>query len=87
MNDRGQATGIANFFLAILVGAIMTWILDEVTSPLVSRMQNQTAATDTVGTTMNDWWVLIFDNQPVMFLLITFFSLIALSVFQRAVLR
>lgn len=87
MDNRGQATGIANFFLSLLVAAVMTWIITEVTSPIVDKMRASTAEGDVVGQQMNEWIVLILDNQPILFLLIAMFSMIALAVFSRAVLR
>lgn len=84
--SRGQVTGaaaIANFALALVVGAIMTWITDAVVSPLLDLEP----ATGYVATQSTDWLQIAVNNQPVMFLFYAFFSLIALAVFEREVLR
>lgn len=85
--DRAQATGIANFFLALLVGAVMTWITTEITNPLMDHAKETTAASDTVGSTATGYISTYLTNVPVLFLFFALFSLLALSVFQREVLR
>lgn len=82
-DTRAQSIGISNFFLALLVGAVMTWIIGAIARPVHSQMEDRTAAGDVVGLTMNDWIGAVIDNQPILFLLIAFFSLIAISIYQR----
>lgn len=84
-DERAQATGIANFFLALLVGAAVSWIQVSVTEPLFSMTSG--AVNDPVAQQSTDWLQLIVTNWPVMALFWAFFSLLALSVFQREVLR
>ena len=84
---RGQATGIGNFILALGVGAILAWIIWLVTEPLFSNAAIQPAANDSVGTTANSWFEAFFANYPIFVLFAAFFSLLALAVFQREVLR
>lgn len=79
--ERAQSVGIANFFLALLVGAILTWIITAVTDPLMASARDR--ATDSVANTALDWSATLFTNFPLMWLLTSFFSLVALSVFQR----
>lgn len=82
-DNRAQSIGIANFFLALLVGAIMTWIIGSIARPIHSKMENSTAQGDVVGQQMNDYIGVVLNNQPVLFLFIAFFSLIVIAIVQR----
>lgn len=85
MDNRGSATGIARFFLALLVGAIVTWIVYEITNPLFSHVKD--SGGDPVQQTATGYLEVFQANLPVIFLLFAFFSLLALAVFQREILR
>lgn len=86
MDDRAQAIGIARFVLALGVGAVVVMILNEVTSPLFEHVEGQTASGDAAatGTQYLQEGVAFV---PVVFLGISFFGLIAYSVYSREVLR
>ena len=85
MDDRAQSIGIARFFLSLVVGAFVTWIVWEITSPLLDKADQTAEHPDAVeGVT---WLSTAVDYLPIMFLGIAFFGLIALSVFQREMLR
>jgi len=86
-DHRGQATGIGNFILALAVGSVLTMILWTVTDPLFNNAAIQPAADDSVGATANGWFESFVSNFPVFVLFAAFFSLLALAVFQREVLR
>lgn len=86
-SDRGQATGISNFLLAIVVGAVMTWIIGRVTDPVLALMDDRLAEGDTVGHTALTYAEAFLQNQPIMFLGIAFFSLLVLSIYQREMAR
>jgi len=81
MDSRAQSIGIARYFLALIVGAVMIWIVDKVTAPVLSGAQNATtnASANQATTWMQDFigWL------PVAFLLLGMFSLIVYSVFIR----
>lgn len=78
------ATGILNGLLALVVGAVLTWLTDAITSPLMDRARE--AGSDPVGTQATGYISTFLTNQPVLFLFYFLFSLLALSVFQREVL-
>lgn len=85
MDTRAQSIGIARYFLALGVGAIMFWILELVTTPLLNRAStttnNQTAnqATSWLSEAIS-WW-------PMMLLILSFIGLIVYSVFVRERVR
>lgn len=85
MDTRAQSIGIARYFLALAVGAIMFWILELVTTPLLNRASttttNQTAnqATSWLSEAIS-WW-------PMMLLILSFVGLIVYSVFVRERVR
>lgn len=80
---RASATGISNFFLALLVGAIMSFLVSTIAEPLFDHVGDRTAATDEVGPQATIWLETVVTHQPTLFLIIAFFSLLALAVFQR----
>lgn len=84
-DTRAQATGIANFLLSLLVGAIMAWILQAITNPVFAYADDN--VTDAEAQVTQGWLEAVVGNFPVMVLIIAFVSLIALSVYQREVLR
>lgn len=83
-SERAQAVGIANFLLALVIGAVVSWITTSITDPLISGVKE--TGTDPVATQSTNWIVIYLNNQPVVFLITAFFSLVALSIFQREVL-
>lgn len=87
MDDRAQATGIANFFLALLVGAVMSWIITSITTPLFDHADETVAASDQVGATATNYFKIFITNFPMLFLFFSVFSILALSVYQREFLR
>lgn len=84
-DDRGQATGIANFVLAIVIGAIMTWIIEMLLTFLGPMMESE--ANDPVARTAYDWSTVFLDNTAAIFLFCAVLSLLALSIYQRALIR
>jgi len=85
MNDRAQSIGIARYFLAFIVGAIVYWIADLVSSPILdgayNATQNETARQAT------QWFEQSVSYMPLAMALISFLGMIALSVFYREALR
>lgn len=85
MDDRAQAIGILRMFLALVVGAFVVIIVQEVGNPLLDKAAEQgTDSTSAQGTT---WLQEGVTYMPVLFLMIAFFGLIAYSVYRREVIR
>ena len=85
MDDRAQAVGIARYFLALMVGAVVTWIVWEISIPLLDQSANATNnATAQQGT---EWLRTGINNLPIFFLGVSVFGLVALAVYQREALR
>lgn len=83
MNDRGQATGLGNFVLAIVIGAIMTWIIQMLMTYLGPLMEAE--ANDPTARTAYAWSTAFLDNVAAVFLFTAVLSLLALSIYQRAI--
>lgn len=85
MSDtRGQigSSAIANFLLALVVGAALTWIVSTIATPLLGIQP----ASGPVASQSTDWLQIAITNQPLMFLFFSFFSLLAQGVVEREVL-
>lgn len=82
LDDRGSATATVNFGLALIVGAVASWIIREVTAPILDRADTATAS-DSVGAEAVAYSEAFLGYQPVLFLFTAFFAYIALAVFQR----
>lgn len=85
MDRRAQATGIARFFLGLIVAAVMVWIIGLTADPLLGRASNSTtSSTANQGTTYLqqavDWW-------PIFALLVSVFGLVVLAIYRREVRR
>lgn len=84
-DDRGDAIGNARLFFSLFVGAIVIWLVSEITTPLFENAKED--GSGQVATQGTMWLQEFGDFLPVMFLLIAFFGIIAYSVFKREVLR
>lgn len=88
MDTRGQggSIGIWRFFLSLIVGAALLMLaLQPVADPLLAGAHNSTTnATFNQGTT---WMQAGVNHMPTIFVLISFFGLIAGGVYWREVLR
>lgn len=84
-DTRGQPIGLGRFFLSLIVGAILIFIVATVTSPILDRARN-TGQTQTAADATS-WFQSAVDLLPIVFLLIAFFGILAVAVFQREVLR
>lgn len=82
--DRASSIGIIRFFLSLIVGAVVTWIVWEVANPILDGARESTTSPEAAQGT--EWFQLLVDNLPITFLMIAFFGLIALATFQRQVL-
>lgn len=84
-DERAQGTAIANFFLALVIAAIVTWILSMAHDHLMPLMQAE--ANDPVANTAVTWSGEVLNNAPAVFVFTAVLSLITLSVYQRALGR
>lgn len=85
MDTRAQgAIGIARLFLALIVGAIVFWIVSLVSDPLLNGSRN--ATTNQTANTATDWLGMGVDYIPVIMLLISFFGVIVGAIYVREVL-
>lgn len=75
-----QSVGIAEFFASLAAGAIVTWVVwAAVDGPLAYA--SGTATNDQVVQS-NEWFQILVDNLPILFLLIASAGGIAWAVFQ-----
>jgi hypothetical protein len=81
MDARAQSIGIARYFLALIVGAIMWFILSETTDPMLDRA-NQTT-TNSTANQATSWFSQGVQWFPIFVLLVSFFGLIVYSIFIR----
>lgn len=86
MDDRGQAIGISHFFLALGVGAVVIWIVKEVTAPLFTHVNGRTE-TGEAAATGTQYLQEGVAYLPVAFVGISFFGLVAYSVYTREAVR
>jgi len=83
MDTRGQTIGFVRFFASLIIGAILSFFAIKVTSPILDRAAEQ--STGTAAAPASNWLSTIGSNLVLVFLLVAFFGLIALAVFQRRV--
>jgi len=85
MDERAQSVGIARYFLALVVGAVIFWIVRRVTTPLLDYSAN--ATTNTTANQGTSWLRTGIENFPIYFLFLSLFGIVALAVYQREALR
>lgn len=84
-DTRAQSIGISRFFLTLIVGAVLFWIASRITTPVLNDAMNATNnATANQGT---EWFRTAINWIPILIVFLALFSIIALAVFQREVLR
>jgi len=84
-DTRGQAIGIMRFFAALVVGAPLAYLAYRVTDPILERAETQAAGTDAAAT--SGWLAAFGEYMVVVFLFVSFFGLVALSLYQREAVR
>lgn len=85
MDNRAMSVGLARFILSLVMGAPILWITFQITDPILSRASNSTSNPDANQAT--DWFGAGIGWLPIAFLLIAFFGVIVLAIFQRELLR
>ncbi len=84
-DTRGQPVGILRFFATLLLGAPLAYFALQVTDPILSRAGESAAGTDAA---MTATWLGEFGTYlVVVFVGISFFGLVVLSLYQREVAR
>jgi hypothetical protein len=85
MHDRAQSVGLARYVLAFIAGAPVIWIVWTITGKILPGAK--TATNSSQANQATTWIQQGIDFMPVFMLLVGFFGLIVLSVFQRELLR
>jgi hypothetical protein len=85
MDTRAQSVGISRFLLSLVVGAFVVWIVQDISSPILGGAANATSNPQANQATV--WFQDAVVWLPLGFLLIAFFGLLVLAIFQREVLR
>lgn len=83
MNDRAQSVGIAVFFLSLIAGAFVIWIVREAGTPILNHASNATA--DPTANAATGWFETFMTYLPAIFLLIAMFGLIVLAIYLRGI--
>jgi len=85
MTDTRAQTGITRFFLSLIVGAMLAYVVGQVVSPLLQQAGEASAGTPAAPATQ--WFATINEWLVVVFLGVAFFGLLSLSIYQRGVGR
>lgn len=80
-DERGLALGIAALVLSLIVGAIIIWIVDMTTAPLLNHAAN--ATTDTTANTATEWFRSYVGLLPGIFMVLALFGTIVYAVYTR----
>jgi len=80
MDTRAQSIGLVNFLASLGAGAVIVWVVRRLTANQMSYMDTNA----TVGAVQQsqDWFAVLIENLPVLFLLIACMGGIAWSVYQ-----
>jgi len=85
MTDTRAQIGITRFFLALIVGAPLAYVVGEVVTPLLEHAGEASAGTPAAPATQ--WFITINQWLVVVFLGVAFFGLLSLAIYQRGVGR
>jgi hypothetical protein len=85
MTDTRGQIGLVRFFAALVVGAFLSYFVLQVTDPILERASSESAGTAAAPATQ--WLSTGGDYLVVIFLVISFFGMIALALYQRGVGR
>ena len=83
MTDTRAQVGIVRFFLALLIGAPLAYLVGQVVTPLLDHAADATAGTNAAPATQ--WFGTINDWLIVVFLMVAFFGLFSLAIYQRGI--
>lgn len=85
MDERAQSIGISRYFLGIVVGAVLFWILSFVALRLLDRSATSTNAE--YANQGTEWIRQAVLYWPYFVLLVSFFGLIVFAIYVREVRR
>lgn len=85
MADRGQTIGIVRFFLSLIAGSFIAWMVWEVTTPILERAD--AAEAGQMGNEATGWITSGVEFIAIIFLGIAVFGLLILAIYQREVIR
>lgn len=85
MDDRAQSVGLARFVLSLIAAVPIVWIVWESTSRILPGAKAGTNHSKANQATV--WIQDGIDWLPMAFLLVAFFGIIILAIYQREVLR
>jgi hypothetical protein len=85
MGDRAQSIGLARFVLCLIVGAFVVWIVRSLSTRILPGAK--TATNSTKANQATTWLQQGVDWLPIALLLIAFFGIVVLAIYQREVLR
>lgn len=83
MDDRAQAIGIARFFLALAVGAVLYYVVDRVTNPVLDQSANATG--NATANQATGWLRDSIGLMPTLILVLGFLGIVVLAIYQREV--
>jgi len=84
-DTRAQSMGLARFILSLIAGVPVLWIVFEISTPILSGARETTNSTQANQATT--WMEQGVNFMPVWFLLVAFFGILTLAIFQRELLR
>jgi len=85
MDNRAQSIGLARFFLSLLVGVPVVWIVWKVTDPILQGSKN--ATNNATANQATDWISQGVNWLPVWILLLSFMGIMILAIYQRELLQ
>jgi len=85
MDTRAQSIGFSRYLLALVVGAFVVWIVQDISEPILDGAYNTTNSPKANQAT--GWLVDGVDYLPLWFLLVSFFGLLVGTIYAREVLR
>lgn len=83
METRAQSIGLARTFLALAVFAILYFVIDAITGPILNHSTN--ATTNATANQATEWFRQGVGLLPAFVLLLAFFSIIVYSIYVREV--
>jgi len=85
MDTRAQSIGISRYLLALVVGAFVVWIVQDITKPILNGAANATSNPEANQAT--GWLSDGVTYLPLWFLLVSFFGLLVGAIYAREVLQ